>query len=328
MGIDLASQVEERSEMIPYLISEKKADIVFLQEVWDPLIRNRFITEFRALGYPFFATSCPFIFDTQAVPKELRLAGGGWGHLAFSMGQAFLANFKRAMGSGLMIFSKYPFFEKARFLNFSVNTRLDENLVTKGAIKVTVSTGSMGLVDIYNAHFGAVTYHTPKKEFDFHESRRRLQQVQEFKKWFQGTRLGPSAIVACDLNVHPFLFSKGVYLNTPSTEYSLLTHPSEGLGLLDSFGTLHGLETSAGNTDVIQNPFKRQGYFSQTPDSRIDYIFHSSAIESVFSEPVFNMGQHILSDHYGVLTQVEPSFQMVSQGFSNTILNFLCNKSR
>lgn len=304
-GFDIAQDIDERAETLPRTAAALEPDVICLQEVWDPVIRRTFRQKFFELGFHYCAERFDSVVNVrvQQMEQALRLSYGGVGYLAFSAFHTFVALMRKFMGNGLQIYSRYPFAGPAKQMVFSVFTRPDEVMVPKGAIQVPVFVPNVGAVDVYNAHFGAVTFDPAQKGFDPDESLRRSTQVEEFCRWFRSSGQNELAVVGCDLNVHPKIFHKGSYQDAYTDEYNAFVD-EKSLGLFDSFGHLAGKDRE-GLTDASSNRYKESGLFSNSPDARLDYIFSSPELLPVGSSVVLDERDSVHSDHYGVLSRFE-----------------------
>lgn len=346
IGLDIAEDVDERLRLLPEKCAATGADLIFFQENWDPVVRSTLKRDLHRLGYPYEASrrdvpadsrwlgmtsitaaTAPLILaaqDKNRRPsrrdflKHGALLFGTIGLNAAGAGSMAFDSFRRSMGNGLQIFSKYPLSEPKQ-LSFSVHTRSDEALVVKGAIHTTARVPELGPVDCYTTHLGAVTFEPKLRRDNDAQCAARLVQAKEFAAWIAKTRQTPYAIVAGDFNTHYRKFRDGTYTNELSGEYLLFAGGApRGLGLWDTYRQLHGFQEPPAITDDIRNPYKVRGAFESSPDCVIDYVFASPtprlvpvASEVVFSDPItdaecrrhrLRRRPERLSDHYGVLT--------------------------
>src|SRR5690606_23823698 len=133
---------EERSLLIPPVVKESGADIIFLQEVWSDYFRQKLIKGFKDQGYPYAAYS-----------------GSGW-------------------ANGLLTISKYPLSKTSR-LTFSRNTSFDETLVAKGAILNKVTLPFLGELLVVNTHLGATSFEENFNSFNESHISDVLHQIGE-----------------------------------------------------------------------------------------------------------------------------------------------------
>lgn len=340
LGIHIADDIEARKIEIPKAVARSGADIVCLQECWDPTIREFFRSEFKKEGFPYcaestvssfsalpsyhrhaFATSIFGLFLNQA---GMVTASGHHAPIQAASGVLLGAcavssvgvnGLRERLGNGLQIFSKYPLDEKTETLVFNEHTRPDEFFTRKGALKVRAKLPWRGWVDIYNTHVGAVTFHEHNLTFDTRQTERKFAQLEQLVKWVKETRSSSTALIAGDFNSHYEEYSNGKYEGRSSKEYALL---KEGAGLpwADLFAD-HRKATAPGFTASNDNHYKTNGHFKTSPESTIDYVWISShrnfqvSAASLIFNPGPNSGINhqkvgipALSDHYGVLVDV------------------------
>ncbi len=295
LGVDLAKNVDARSQVIPKRIAMTGADIVLLQEVWHPSLRLQFKKIFEKLGYTHSTVhdSDPNHMDRRSFLKKL----------AFSIPQGLRDISHEIMRGGMVIFSKFELKDRLEKLVFTSHTRPDEAFVEKGAIKTQVKLPKLGWADLYNAHSGAVSYDPKTKLYNSKETDARKNQTVELANWVRKNRNSEFAILGADLNSHYHTYANGTYQNKISDEFALMTsHPPYGAGLVDSYTSQNGMESTPGYTDENRNHYKTSGHFASSPDAVLDYIFVSSAkrLKTLASKVVF--ADICISDHYGVLS--------------------------
>jgi endonuclease/exonuclease/phosphatase family metal-dependent hydrolase len=321
-GVDLAADINERANRLPSVIQQTGADIVLLQEVWDPKIRRRLINSMNACGYPFSAGGemMPFSLTTKGMASFLGLQGmlqvsqGNMPFLALtSLGLSALTLsavmtdlFRSKMGNGLLIFSKFPLEEKSSQLQFTDFTRPDEYFVAKGALKSRAKVPGLGWCDLVSSHIGVVSYLSEQGSHHKGEERKRSAQIEELHGWLHKQRTSEVLIMGADLNVLP-RDTEGKL----TQEYSLLMGNEGRKGFIDAYAYLYGNDLGHGHTDSLNNPYKASGMFRHTPDGRIDYIWYTGSrriqpteVQVVCSDTLPSTGKTI-SDHYGVLARFE-----------------------
>ncbi len=337
-GVNLAPAVEERARLLPSLVKSTGADIVFCQEVWDPKHRRQLREAFAREGYPYETSAAPQLGETfpslapghlasvgLMLPFTLAASGGdaGTGSLlalggsslaALAAGSIALDQMRKKMGNGLQIFSRFPLSSKTDVMHFSTWTRHDEVFIAKGAIHTQVQLPSLGWVDLYNSHLGAVSYDGRTQSYDADQCRNRLQQAGELARWIEKTRVAEFALLGVDLNAAPEQCHGGE--TRPTGEYALLGQERGGL-FQDTFRAGAAADEK-GATDDSRNPYKNSGHFRGSPDVRIDYLFASPSpkVRTVGSRVVFDrpLSESLpaagklpprISDHYGVLSEFE-----------------------
>ena len=289
IGLNLVNHVEERLKILPAKIHELNPDIISFQEVWNYRHRQFLVHELKKYGYEYHA----YRADVNGRLNPLEIVRSGF-------------------GNGLLIFSKFEMAPEIEQLRFSTFTRADERAVMKGAIKSRIKIPSLGWVDFFNAHLGAVSFDKHSQEYNKSHQMARLQQARELTE-FIGTQASQIQIAALDLDVHYHQFQNGRYIEKLTPEYELLT---QQIPLLDTYREKHGFAETPHWTFSSSNPYVSGGHFSHVPNEVIDYIFVNKnpklkPIESklVFTEPL-QVGEgkrmpQMLSDHYGVFTTFE-----------------------
>ncbi len=326
--VSLAPEIDERAALVPGLVAATGADIVLCQEVWDSQLRNQLRAAFSKHGYPYEASQIPELSFTLPGQSPGALTGllplclaslfpGGTnlGVVSALSGSALamvaassllIDRMKKTMGNGLQIFSRYPLGPRFDAFAFSTSTRPDEAFVAKGALRASVQVPSLGWIDVYNSHLGAVDFDSRKGNYDLSQGARRGQQAAELAQWIQKTRTSESALLGVDLNAAP----REVGATRATYEHGLFA-PGGELDFEDTFEVV-GARGAPGHTDDSRNPYKKSGHFSNSPDARIDYIFASQSSrlvptesQVIFDQPLCGAGKGParLSDHYGVLTE-------------------------
>jgi endonuclease/exonuclease/phosphatase family metal-dependent hydrolase len=341
--IELAPHVTERASLLPGLVRNTNADIVLCQEVWDSKLRRQLKQEFADHGYLYEASASPnlrsslrgapngafasmglvFPFSLASISPMgseagslLALSGGTFAALA--AGSLALDRVRKTMGNGLQIFSRFKLSESVDVMPFSTWTRSDEVFIAKGVIRVKARVPGLGWIDVYNSHLGAVSYDPRKGEYDSGHCERRRQQAGELAGFIHRTRSSEFAVLGVDLNATPCQTSGGE--TRPTHEHELFSSRAGNLGFIDTFEA-SGSGGDKGHTDHGGNPYKRSGYFRNSPDARIDYIFASRSNEVRPTKSCVTFEQSLtdllgvpangaplpprISDHYGVITEFE-----------------------
>ena len=293
LGIDIAEDIPERRECIVEALIELDADVVFLQEVWPDKHRD-FLIEHLSKHYHYCA------FDDSK------------------------SGLFKLFADGLIIFSKHPIenypsqgcAKPSHTLRFSEYTRSDEAFISKGAIHVKIHHSDLGVIDVYNAHLGALDFDGEQQNgYNSEHDRAVRKQANEFIYFVRNTRTINSSqtILAMDLNRHFKVWLDGF------DSHDILGREYQSIllnfGAIDTFMQANGLDprTTSGiyTYDARSNPNAAGYVFAGNPQIFVDYIFSIGEllqpIESriIFTEP---FDGYYLSDHYGLMT----SFEIVS----------------
>jgi endonuclease/exonuclease/phosphatase family metal-dependent hydrolase len=266
----LAYHDERRADLIAERVAGCGADVVGLCEVWEGRLVHRIeaavAARARAAGaptpYPYVARGPAFGRGRRAAVLAAALVAvaswGGWAGAGWAMGApaawvrgaaaglaalagagvaVWLARRLKIVGSGLLLFSRFPFREHPRFRPFLHRAQpfgtLDF-LALKGALRVPLALPAQAApVDVYLAHTQAHDYPAAVKA--------RLRQLSELgariRKWSTRTaRAGeapPLALVFGDLNVPA----------ASAGEYRAM------LAALDGAGAVAGAEPRGGEGD-------------------------------------------------------------------------------
>ncbi len=269
--------VDKRLRRLPEAIANTEADLIALQEVWHRSHRKYLTNEMKRFGYKVMAP------DTE---KMFRF------------------------GTGLMFFSKYEMAEGHRMMNFSQVTRVDENFTNKGIVGVRVNVPKLGWIDFFNAHLGAVTFDEDTDQCVLGEAQARFEQTKDLVQWVHANSSEDIKILAGDFNTHYKKYMKGCYINEQTKEYRLLVEEgylNKGLGWIDTFRKVNPNESNNFCTFDRNNKFMCEGHLKTQPSATIDYIFVNDNKKLIpkASKLVFTGKNHILSDHYGVLSKLE-----------------------
>ncbi len=278
LGVELADDIESRLKKMPQAISDTGADVVGMQEVWDPKIRKNLVSALKALGYTYSV----FKDQRSGAPRGL-------------------------MGNGLLIVSKFPLDQSVSSMSFSDYTRKDEYLTYKGAIKTRVKLPDLGWTDLYNTHLGAITFDEDANEYVQEQEEIKLHQAKELADWIKATRTQSEMIMTADLNAHYLRFEDGRFGGKFSDVYFLLTYKKDGLTLVDTYRQINRGYFSSTFTFNAANPYVSRGSFSNIPSEVEDYILvsRSKRLSVIHSEVTFSGKEELISDHYGVLTTLK-----------------------
>ena len=290
LGNDVASDIPERRERIIEALIELDADVISLQEVW-PVKHRDFLIEHLSEHYPY----C--VFDDSK------------------------SGFFKLFADGLMIFSKHPIENHASHasqgcgrpshtLRFSEYTRLDEAFISKGAIHVEIRHPQLGIIDVYNAHLGALNFDVEKNDYNPEHDRAIYEQADEFIYFVQNTISSSQAILAMDLNRHFKMWQNGFDSHDIlGQEYQSIF---ASLGAIDTFMQANGFNPRTTSDiytyDGRSNPNAAAYIFAGNPPAFIDYIFSiGDLLQPVESEIIFTQPfrEYYLSDHYGLMTSFE-----------------------
>lgn len=281
----VAENIEERVRAMPARLAATGADIITLQEVWSLDHKHEIIRAAERYGYSYAYHSEP--------------------------------SFELPLGNGLLILSKYELFNRPEDslgrMVFSVNTRLDENLVLKGAIHTLVNIPSFGYVDLWNSHLGAISFNASTRSFESTEQQAQYVQIRELLNYMRMSRVVRHGILGIDANAHQLQWNpsrRRFYRDVLNPNYFALRH---GSGMTDVYHFFHSPWGSQGQTIgtfMSSNRNVSTGHFGDAPDDQEDYIFATPNLpgvwEAVSAEIVLTENlpetRRPLSDHYGVLT--------------------------
>ena len=289
LGKDIAGDIPERRERIVEALIDLDADVISLQEVW-PNKHRDFLIEHLSEHYPYCA------FDDSK------------------------SGFFKLFADGLIIFSKHPIenypsqgcAKPSHTLRFSEYTRFDEAFISKGAIHVEIRHPELGVIDVYNAHLGALTFDAEQNSYNSEHAKVVHKQAGEFIYFVRNTRTinSSQAILAMDLNRHFKVWKNGFDSHDElGREYqSILSN----FGAIDTFMQVKGLDprTASGiyTYDTHSNPNAGGYVFGSDPQEFVDYIFSiGELLQPVESDIIFieQFDGYDLSDHYGLMTSFE-----------------------
>lgn len=298
-----SKDTDDRMQMIPYKLAESGADIILLQEVWQPRRKKALAEKLKHLGYPY---------HTFQIPEK------SWWSLKW--------------GNGLMIVSKYPIDPKVDLLTFKNSTRSIEGFALKGAIMARVSVPCVGWVEVVNTHLGAFSTLKSKgkiSHFNHEHLRLKYEQTLELRNFLKEKSTSEFMVLAGDFNTHFYSLKEGNYVEEFATEYEILTRPeapaNHGTGapvFLDTYRAANGFECKKAFTyDTNENQYAKKGLFQTEPPGVLDYIFlkksdRAKVLESrvimherpsILDKLRYKMNSipSQLSDHFGVLATIE-----------------------
>jgi endonuclease/exonuclease/phosphatase family metal-dependent hydrolase len=289
-GMQISQDSEERLAALPAALAATQAEIICLQEVWDPSYRRQIVEEMRGFGY---------CYHSDPEPR----AGGGFFPLTY---------FHEFFGHGLLTLSKFPLVGEEKQLRFRNITRADEFLVKKGAIAVEADLGDGNRVLVCNSHLGAVSYSQRQRAYKKSHLRSRLKQAQELNRWLGEIREDRSLFLAVDLNAHLYAEGLGEKSGPLARELKLLLEESgKGFALQEAMIEL-GLHVPVPQwTFHSANPYVSGGHFGHLPDQVTDYLFFAAddwqlrAGRLVFHAVPGASEEKPLSDHFGLLLAFE-----------------------
>lgn len=289
--------IAARLNIIPQELAKLDADIIALQEVWSPRARQKLASEFYKKGYLYS--------QEESLPANWLLRG--W------------------LGNGLLVVSKYPLAhisnQNERVLSFSTFTRPDEYFAGKGAVHMRVQIPDFGEISFYNTHLGAVSFNPKAQAFDSSHEQSRRQQSRELIEFIRKTHEERPIILAGDFNAHFKTYHQGGYTEEYGEDYKSITCTTGAadncLNLLDSYKSLNTDAKVKATASPLTNQYIGASYFykNPAPEQVIDYIFVSSSSAMKVQESKIVLteklkipnrsGELPLSDHYGVLTELQ-----------------------
>lgn len=272
--IEMSSAVGTRFEQIIESLGHSSYDLICLQEVWSDLRKRQLKKMLKKRGYKYLYYEKKPLFS-GLVPQ--------W---------------KGLYGNGLFIASKIPF-KVHSSLSFSIPTRPSEYFSKKGTQHIELLEGGKAFADLYNTHFGSVSFDSKNWTFKKEEFEKRRTQLEEYIHFIQTTHQTNSLILAGDFNFHEKEFdfnAKKFDENLPSIEW--LKIRSE-LGLNDS---TEGEDLYSYSS---HNPWLNDSNL-RFPSEKLDYLFFSKNIRVISSSLSFDgLAFPVLSDHYGVEALIE-----------------------
>jgi endonuclease/exonuclease/phosphatase family metal-dependent hydrolase len=167
----ITADLHLRARHLPEALAQANADVIALQEMWNPELRNRLIRQMQPHGYA---------------------------HAAFVEGRRGWV--RGYFGNGLLILSRYPLVGEPELQEFSGYTYFEEFFVRKGALRVTLQLPTGEQVDVVNTHLGAVRFDGRRAARMHADDQAHLAQVRELAAFIKtGTR---PTLIAADFNAH------------------------------------------------------------------------------------------------------------------------------
>jgi endonuclease/exonuclease/phosphatase family metal-dependent hydrolase len=279
LGFDVSRDTDKRFAALPDALTATGADIIFLQEVWDPKMRAQISAEMSARGYP----------HAQGIKGPLV---SSWFPLSF---------FHSHFGNGLLILSRFPIVHTLPDLVFKKYTRPDEILVMKGAIACEIEISHDCRFTACNAHLGAVSFSPATQTFHPRHAWNRFRQARALVKWLGKCKTDSPLFFAVDLNTHFRAWKKGKHSSDIAREVKLLLSTRvKKFGLLEASLDL-GIHAPVPQwTFHHENTYVESGYFGHLPNEVPDYLFYAGERKwrAVKAERILT---EKLSDHYGLL---------------------------
>jgi endonuclease/exonuclease/phosphatase family metal-dependent hydrolase len=296
----IAPKMSDRLRRLPDQLASTRADILALQEVWDDRHAATLQKELAARGYPTFVRA-----------RDKRPSPG-----RPSVWQS-LQGFK---GNGLVIASRFPLLSSPSSMAFSDHTAPEEWFVAKGALSASLEVPNWGRLDVINAHLGSVDFNHSAANFVEKQRLRQERQVQELIEF--SVRHAPlpnqgAQIIALDANHHLDLWDSGRQAFVSGMRTPTYLEFTQRLELWDTF---HDLPDNLFNKSNLgpaaytfdqKNTWVKRGHFGAAPSEFVDYIYlrktpllsPKNSCITLQGDPT--QGQPPLSDHYGVLTELE-----------------------
>jgi len=281
---DISEDMSERIKRMPQRLAETQADVIVLQEVWSQASKDALIKGMKERGYPY---------------------------AAYTKASNWFLCFQMAMGDGLLIVSKFPISDRVIYHDFAEATQSLERFASKSVMKVMIKHPSLGYIDLYASHLGAVDF----ENGDYNESKLNAHEAQlvELSEFMRTTRSHPITLLAADLNMHykkwDHAHGRPRFVNEFSESYLRLKRSSCGGGhaLQDTYLLTHQ-KTARDDPDYTfdqQNGYVKHGYYDSLPSEVEDYVFvcDNEELRAESSDLVFK-GEK-LSDHYGVVARFQ-----------------------
>lgn len=260
----------KRYNLIPDSILNINADVVCLQEAFDPKIRLRLLEKMTKAGYLFIGK-----YDCNTT--------------------TFLFVVKDCFG-GLMTFSKYPILWE-RFYPHQIQLKMkqDEKKGRKGFLVSNIQT-PYGEILVVNIHL-----YSGREDLD---EEIRLNQVKYLEKILDSLAVNKKQIIIQgDLNViHPFVIANKInkeeYHKSSAYDYLI-----KDMSFIDTKANIKEEDLSY---DGVNNPYAATFYNSFEKRQKFDYClyrFPNNNVKESTARTVFKTPFQI-SDHYGVFSQI------------------------
>ncbi|MCM0605645.1 MAG: endonuclease/exonuclease/phosphatase family protein [Xanthomonadaceae bacterium] len=285
LGFPVGKDQKKRLKILPDLVLQQNADVLVFQEAWPNRKRQKIAFEMARRGYPYH----------------------------------FFVKRKVTMGDGLEIVSRYPIVDAQASPHYSVATKFEERFARKRSIMVEIEMPSGERIDVVTTHMGALNYKEGPGTYKAEHRARQHIQFNELKSWIMRVKKNRKMIVAGDLNSDYRKLVGGKFLPEFDPVYSNFLRSACGGGedLLNTFLSFTGITVAdPGDPTYSQdNPYAKNGMFSNFPSETEDYIFSCGFTPEQIKESkvVFKEDLSIkrtigstrpkrLSDHYGVVT--------------------------
>ena len=216
---DFANEIDFRMALLPQLLTQSRADIIILQDLWGPLGQQMALA-LKNMGYDHslqISEYQPEGFNPRNGPSMWRWSSVDEENVeAFTMGEwwaSWLVNITRTrlqMGNGLLIVSKFPFVGTPQQMRFYKHPRFEEAGTMKGAIKGSVELPGGLIVDIYASQLGAASFDCTDNSdphtcnFDRDHQRAREMQTRQLADFIKRTRTEGRPLIAGI--AYPFLY--------------------------------------------------------------------------------------------------------------------------
>lgn len=296
----VAPKVRDRLKQLPDQLASTQADVLALQEVWEDRHAEILRMELAARGYPTFVRARSKHFSASRSSPWRSLQG-----------------FK---GNGLVIVSRFPLLKSPSSLTFTDHTTPEEWFVEKGALSASFEVPNWGRLDVINAHLGSVDFKKSAAVFAPNQRLRQKRQLHELVEF--SLRHAPlpnqgAQIIALDANHHLDLWDSESRAFVSGMRAPTYLEFTQALELWDTFHDLPGnlfnksyLGPSAYTFDQ-KNAWVKSGHFGKGPSEFVDYIYlkktpllsPKSSCVTLKGDPT--QGRAPLSDHYGVLTELQ-----------------------
>ena len=294
----LVKHTDERLKRFASVVSELKADVIFLQEVWTSEAQTYIASALRRVGYPYCVTGSPK-GEVKLYADHFPLRG--------------------VLGNGLMICARHALAEP-EVLQFTDFSRADEYMVHKGALRSTTEIPGLGKVDLFNAHLGARSFDVEARAFNREHTRVIENQGREFVGFVSLRKQTPLQIIGADFNVPPYVWDarKREYDNSaPTFLWKFMLQTMKWRDPLSEFDPLISKQPT---WDTRLNTYVRDaseaGPFAGLPSERVDAILLAGQNQSLravgggvaFRKPVGfddDMNAIQLSDHFGAWVDLE-----------------------
>lgn len=257
-----------RYPRIPILLDSLNTDIVCLQEIFDPTLRDSLLAEFENKYY--------YNKDYHCTKKILALI-------------------KRDCFGGLLTFSKLPIIKNTFYQHENLKgMRIDEKLGNKGFL-ITLIESNSGIVCIVNTHL--YSGRTLKDESY------RVQQLEKINNVIVRENLNKYPIILIgDFNIVHEKLTSDSPMYRESIVYKTIVKKLKYLDVESEASSNHS-ETGITYNSIL-NPLADKSEGVQ----KLDYCFLklpiSYRLSNSSSKVIFNDPGNLISDHYGLLSTI------------------------